>query len=46
MNYIISLMYNVLIKEILEQNKNKGIQISELAKITTMFPDWLSEQKC
>jgi hypothetical protein len=27
-------------KEILHYNKNKGIRVSQLAKIPTLFPDW------
>ena len=29
-----------ILKEILEQNLNKGIQIPQLAKITILYPDW------
>ena len=32
--------YKSDLKLILEQNKNKGIQIPQLPKITTLFPDW------
>ena len=35
-------------KEILEQNKTKGIGIPQLTKIPTLFPDWwrlLNEEK-
>ena len=38
--------YEARIKEILEQNKVKGIGIPQLTKIPTLFPDWWRSLNC